>query len=280
MNIDFSRALAQIESMLNNAIGAFPSFVIACLIFVIFYILAKAVRTLIRQLVSHKGQKIGLAILLGRLTRWSLVLLGLLIGFVVVFPDFSPSKLFEILGLGGIAVGFGLRDLLQNFVSGILLLLAEPFRIGDQIIVNGFEGTVENIEVRATTIKTYDGRRVVIPNMQLMTSPVTVNTAYPFRRVEYDLGIAYEEDIEAAKSVILDTLKNVEEVVRDPAPQVIVVELGDFSVKLRVRWWIEPSLRAEAINTRDQVLALIKYELEVRDIVMPYPTQKVMVERE
>ncbi|MBR7552348.1 mechanosensitive ion channel, partial [Mycobacterium tuberculosis] len=76
-----------------------------------------------------------------------------------------------------VAIGFAFKDIFQNLLSGILLLLSEPFRIGDQIISGNFEGTVEDIQIRATTIRTYDGRKVVIPNSQLYTSPMTVNTA-------------------------------------------------------------------------------------------------------
>ncbi len=280
MNIDFSQALAQIQNMLNNAIASIPNVIVATLVFIMFYIIAKNVRTLIHQLINRTSNKAGLAILLGRLTRWSIVLLGMLISLVIVFPDFSPSRLFELLGLGSIAIGFALRDVLQNFVSGLLLLISEPFRIGDQIIVDDFEGTVTNIEIRATTIKTYDGRQVVIPNTRLVTTPVTVNTSYRTRRVEYEVGIGYESDIATAKAAILNAITNLDDVIEVPAPEVIVTELGDFSIKLRVRWWIEPARRTEAITTRDQVLPMIKQALEAENVSMPYPIQEVRVHTE
>jgi small conductance mechanosensitive channel len=103
------------------------------------------------------------------------------------------------LGIGGIAIGFAFRDIAQNFLAGILLLLTQRFRIGDQIIVSGFEGTVEDIQTRATFIRMYDGRRVVIPNTNLFIESVTVNTATELRRSEYDVGISYAADIDLAR---------------------------------------------------------------------------------
>jgi small conductance mechanosensitive channel len=99
---------------------------------------------------------------------------------------------------------------LQNFLAGILLLLTEPFRIGDQIIVTGFEGTVEDIQTRATMIRTYDGRRVVIPNAQLFTQSVIVNTAFALRRLEYDLDIDPSNNGERAKELILEAISSVQ----------------------------------------------------------------------
>jgi uncharacterized membrane protein len=108
-----------------------------------------------------------------------------------------------------VAIGFAFRDILQNFLAGILLLLTEPFRIDDQIIVKEFEGTVEDIQTRATMIRTYDGRRIVIPNAELFTESVIVNTAFEKRRLEYDVGIGYGDDIERAKALILEAIAGV-----------------------------------------------------------------------
>jgi small conductance mechanosensitive channel len=275
--IDFSHAIDQIENMIDGFVTSLPNLALAILVFVVFYFLARPVKLSISRIVVRTGRQANLGIVLGRLAQWTIWLLGLLLGVVIVFPDISPAQLFELLGLGSVALGFAFRDILQNFFAGLLLLTTEPFKIGDQIIVDNFEGTVENIETRATTMRTYDGRRVVIPNTQMFTSPVTVNTAFERRRVEYDVGIGYGENIGEAKKVILEVVGRVEGVLQDPPPQVIVVGLGDFTVILRVRWWIKPSLRTEMIDSRDHVLGIIKQELEQRGIDMPFPTQQVLL---
>src|SRR5262249_57786374 len=122
----------------------------------------------------------------------------------------------------------------------ILLLLTEPFQLGDQIIVGAIEGTVEDIQTRATLIRTYDGRRIVIPNSRLFTESVTVNTAFSYRRTDCEIGLGYGENIKEAKRLILEAVHSVEGVLKEPPPDVLVGKLGDFSVTLHARWWTVP----------------------------------------
>ena len=174
------------------------------------------------------------------------------------------------------AVGFAFRDILQNFLAGILILITEPFTLHDQIIFKDFEGTVEKIQTRATTIKTYDGRRIVIPNAELFTNSVTVNTAFDNRRLQYDIGIGYGDDIEAAKKIILDVLRNTEDVLLDPSPEALVVDLAASTINIRARWWINPPRRADALDTQDRVLTAINNQLVAQGIDLPYPTQQIL----
>jgi small-conductance mechanosensitive channel len=182
----------------------------------------------------------------------------------------------QLLGISGVAIGFAFRDILQNFLAGILILLTEPFRIDDQIVFKNFEGTVENIETRATTILTYDGRRIVIPNAELFTNSVTVNTAFDKRRTEYDFSIGYGDDIDCAKQLMLEALYSVNEVLKDPAPDVLVLELAESTVKIRVRWWIAPPRRIDDMRSRDKVICAIKKKLVENGIDLPYPTRQIL----
>ena len=154
--------------------------------------------------------------------------------------------------------------------------MTEPFRINDQIVFKDFEGTVENIETRATTLKTYDGRRIVIPNSELFTNSVTVNTAFESRRLQYDVGIGYGDDIDYAKQLMLAALQSIPEVMKDPAPDVLVMELAESTVNLRVRWWIKPPRRADDLVSRDKVLSTIKKTLVENGIDLPFPTQQIL----
>lgn len=278
MSIDFSQAIAQIQQMINSVIERIPNMLVAAVLFVVFISLARVVRMTVTRAVRGYQRQSNLALVLGRLSQWGVVLLGFLVAAVIVFPNFSPADLISFLGVSSVAIGFAFRDILQNFLAGILLLLTEPFRVGDQIIFGSYEGTVEDIETRATMIRTYDGRRVVIPNGELFTNSVMVNTAFENRRLEYDIGIGYSDDIDTAKQVILQTLADVPEVVlAQPAPEVVVQELGDFNVKLRIRWWINPPKRRAAVDTRDIVLQRVKNALTENGIDLPFPTTHVLL---
>ena len=115
--------------------------------------------------------------LLARIVQTGVLVLGSLIAFSVVAPSFKAGDLVKLLGIGSVAVGFAFQNILQNFLAGVLLLLQEPFRLGDHISVTGIEGNVSDIQARATVVSTKEGGRVVIPNAILFTNPVAVESA-------------------------------------------------------------------------------------------------------
>jgi small conductance mechanosensitive channel len=234
------------------------------------------VRAGVRAVTQRNRRHYNLGVVMGRLSYGVIFFVGLLIALVIAIPGFTPGELVNILGLSSVAIGFAFRDILQNFLAGILLLLTEPFRIGDQIILNDFEGTVEDIQTRATFIKTYDGRRVVIPNSNLFTNSVTVNTAYKKRRLEYEVSIGYGDDIIHAKRVLLDTVHKIPEVLSDPAPDALVVRLADSSVNIRLRWWVQPPRRFESLIAQDVVLEKIAAALLSEGFDLPFPTQQIL----
>ena len=273
----FSQAWRSVQSIIDGFVARLPYVALGVVVFVLFYLGGKGIRAMIQRLTEDRRRHRNLALVLGRLSQGAMVLVGLLVAFVIIFPGFRPSQLIELLGISGVAIGFAFRDILQNFLAGILILLTEPFRIGDQIVVGNFEGTVEDIETRATMLRTYDGRRVVIPNSDLFTDSVIVNTAYTKRRLQYDVGIGYGDDIERARALILEVLHSIDHVLPDPPPQALVVDLGDFSVKIRALWWIRPPQRMEVLEAQDVVITAIKQKLYVEQgIDLPYPTRQIL----
>jgi small-conductance mechanosensitive channel len=177
--------------------------------------------------------------LLGGFVRWSLILFGCLVVATIIFPSISPANLLSTLGIGSIAIGFAFKDILQNWVSGLLILYREPFRQGDQIVSGSFEGTVEHVEARATILRTYDGQRVVIPNSDIYTRAVTVRTAFPVRRTDYEVGIGYADDIDTACRVMLEAVRGIDGVKQDPAPDAIPWALDASTVNIKLRWWTD-----------------------------------------
>jgi small-conductance mechanosensitive channel len=269
-------AWANIHGMLKSTIAMLPNLVVALIVFIIFYFAAGAIKFLVKRITRKHQQARNLGLVLGRLSQGSVILFGLFVALSIVIPSFKAGQLIQLLGISGVAIGFAFRDILQNFLAGILILLTEPFRLGDQIVVNNFEGTVEDIRTRATTIKTYDGRRIVIPNSELFTQSVTVNTAFDYRRLQYDVGIGYGDDIDLTKQLILEAMYNVDGVLREPPPDVLVVELASSTVNIRARWWVKPPRRADTLDVQDKVLTAIKDKLTANGIDLPYPTQQVL----
>ena len=176
MPIDFSNAWKTGVKIINEAISLLPNVVLAIVILLFFLLLAAAGKSLAHKWAQRRRKHQGIALLLGRLVQTSILVLGFLIALSVVAPSFKAGDLIKLLGVGSIAIGFAFQNILQNFLAGILLLLQEPFLLGDLISVTGIEGIVHDIQARATVITTKEGRRVVIPNAILFTSPVAVES--------------------------------------------------------------------------------------------------------
>lgn len=276
MDFDPSGAIEQIQGMVNGFLQRMPYLLLAFVVFMAFYLAAKVLRGVTRRVFQKRTRHRNLGFVVGRLAQGTLVILGLLVALVVAIPTFRPGQLVQLLGIGSVAIGFAFRDILQNFLAGVLLLLTEPFRIGDQIRFGEYEGIVEDIQTRATMLRTYDSRRIVIPNAELFTNSVTVNTAFEHRRLEYDVGIGYGDDVERAKTLILEAMKGAPGVLAEPAPDVLLVDLGGSTVKLRARWWIEPPRRSDALDTQDRVLTAIKQTLSAHGIDLPFDTRVVL----
>jgi len=276
VDIEVSAAWEKVQSLTNGFFALLPNLVLALIVFLIFFIVAGAIRRLVRRLTRHRRYARNLGLILGRLAQWVTILVGLFVALSIVIPTFRAGDLVQLLGISGVAIGFAFRDILQNFLAGILILLTEPFQLNDQIVFKEFEGTVEDIQTRATTIRTYDGRRIVIPNAELFTNSVTVNTAFDKRRLEYDVGIGYGDDVEQAKQLILEAVRETSGVLTDPAPDVLVVDLAESTVNIRARWWIHPPRRADYLDLLDAVLTSIKNKLTANGIDLPFPTQQIL----
>src|SRR6202162_1170899 len=248
--------------MVDSFFGRLPSLIVGVIVFFVFYVFSILLsRVVLRTTRRHRPN---MGVVFARLISAATILLGFLVAFSIVAPSFQADDLIKILGISGVAIGFAFQNILQNFLAGLLLLWAEPFRIGDEIKLDPYEGMVEEIQPRATIIKTYDGRRVVIPNADLFTHSVTVNTALDIRRWEYDLAVNGIRELAELKSRVINTVSKVQGVLTDPRPEVLVMDPGDpdlNAVKVRVLWWTKAPRQHEILASYDQVLTAIRQTL-------------------
>ena len=260
MHVDFSAFWASLHHIGETFFGRLPPLAIAIVVFICFYVLSKIVARLIRR--ATKGHRENLGVVFARLIAAAVVLLGLLVGLSVVAPSFQASDLIKVLGIGSVAIGFSFQNILQNFLAGLLLLWAEPFRVGDEIKLDAFEGRVEEIQTRATIIKTYHERRVVIPNADLFTHSVVVNTALGSRRWQYDLTLTKTSKIEELKDRIVEDIRRVPGVLRDPSPEALIRDVSSDAAKLRILWSTHEPRQDQMLASYDQVLTKILHVLD------------------
>ncbi|RYZ88100.1 MAG: mechanosensitive ion channel, partial [Moraxellaceae bacterium] len=176
-----------VNEMVHHFWERLPYLLIAITVFLIFWLFSKVFKFFVVKILSGRAKrKQNLVLVLNRIGSTFIVFIGFMIALVIAIPGFTPAQLISALGIGSVAIGFAFKDVFQNLLSGILILLSEPFRIGDEIVSGTFTGVVEDIQIRATYIRTGDGRRIVIPNANLFTNPVTVNTAFVKRLCSFE----------------------------------------------------------------------------------------------
>ncbi len=265
---------AKTEAIIEGFYLQLPNIVAGIILLIIAWLLGKLVARMVRAMAERRNRP-DLGSLLASFSKGVFYLLAILAAAAIIFPSVHPGDILAMLGIGSVAIGFAFKDILQNLLAGLLLLIRRPYRRGDQIVSGEFEGEVEHIESRATMIRTYDGRRVIIPNSDIYTAPVTVNTAFDIRRDEMDIGIGYGDSPEASRKVFLEAIRKAEGVLAEPAPEVIPWKLNDSTLDLRARWWAE-SRRADQIDVRANVLLAVYNAANERGIDLPFPTQVVL----
>ncbi|MQW91909.1 mechanosensitive ion channel [Acinetobacter wanghuae] len=275
----YNDAYSTVDKFIDGFWERLPYICIALVFFTIFYFLSKLFKFFVRKAFAERSYtKQNLVLVLNRVGSSAIIFLGFLIAMVIAIPGFTPGQLMSALGIGSVAIGFAFKDIFQNLLSGILILLGEPFKIGDDIVVSGMEGTVEDIQIRATFLRSPDGKRIVIPNATVYTSPVTVITAYTRRRCEFVVGIGYEDDIQKAKNIVLAILDKDQSILSQPAFSVNVITLADFSINLKVMWWVDTT----EITTSGSISTVQEGVIQAfaeHNISIPYPVQEVKVYR-
>lgn len=258
--------------LIGQGVGVVPGFIAAFVILVLTRYGVNLVQTLTTTAVERTIRSTSLRALLVQTASVATWAAGILLASVVAFPDLRLGDIIGLLGFGSVAVGFAFQDIFKNFFAGVLILANEPFRLNDQIIVNDFEGTVEEIDIRVTKIRTYQGERVVVPNAVVFTSPIQVLTAFPHRRTDLPLGVDYSTSLPTAIQTLLATLKDVDGVLSTPAPEIDIDSFGESSIDLMVRYWTLPQI-IYVRQTKTRVILALKQACNQANIDIAYPTR-------
>ena len=276
----------QAEVILKEAIdylsGHLPGFaelivkiIVCALIYVIGKkLIAKLVR-IVRAMLDQSHVSPGAATFVVSMLK-IILYLTLIFGIAMQF-GLKESSVAALVASGGVAVGLALQGGLSNLAGGFLILLFQPFQIGDYILTQGQEGTVQKIEILYTTLHTIDNRKVIVPNGNLANNVIVNVTAADRRKLEITVGISYEDSIQVAKGVLQRLLEEHPLVLQDQEAQVFVAELGDSSVVPGLRCWVKTEQYFPAMW---QLNEQIKDAFDEAGIHIPYPQMDVHMKRE
>jgi len=264
-----------INNLLTGIVARMPLLIAGFLIAIIFFFLARFVKTIFLATSTRARLDERLRTLFSRLIVVGIVILGIFTALTVVVPSFGFGDLIAGLGFTTFIIGFATKDILNNLLSGVLILWQQPFRVGDHIFVDKMHGRVEYIGVRATSLRKDDGELVLIPNGDMYSGMLTIRGAGSKRRMNLSLKVGYEADIDKAKTTIRTALHEAEGVVTEPPPNVYVTDLTAEGVDITVNFWINTN-EARPRIVLDRAATAIMKALNSSEIE-PYPPGSVVV---
>ncbi|KAA9398083.1 mechanosensitive ion channel family protein [Haloarcula sp. CBA1130] len=258
------------------AAGSIASAIVFVVVFVLVYILGKAVVLPIvdrslksRDLDTHARRPLKKVVSIG------IIFVAISVAFgMAEYGNFLQS-LATIAAAATLAIGFAMQDVIKNFVAGVFIYTDKPFRIGDWIEWDGNSGVVEDISLRVTRVRTFDNELLTVPNSNLTDGVIKNPVAKEQLRLKFMFGIGYDDDIDKATEIILEEARDHPEILDDPEPSVRLTELGDSSVGLQSRIWIDDPSRADFVKTRGEYVTSVKERFDAEDINIPYPNRTI-----
>lgn len=217
--------------------------------------------------------------LVRRLLQWVLILVGVVVSLDILQATALVGALVGTAGLAGLAVGFAFKDIVENYLAGIILAVRQPFAKNDQILVGGYEAKVVRLTPRETILMTLDGNHVRLPNALVFTSPMINYSRNPYRRFEFDVGVGTRDDLSVARQICMATLRAMSGVLRDPAPDALVMALGDSTVTIRCLAWMDQR-QTEYARVRGEAIRLVKTQLDAAGVSLPSPEYLVRLQRD
>lgn len=245
------------------------------LIFLLFYVTGKLRNWLVLRVLSRTELDVGLRQAAGSILRYIAISIGFLIILQTAGIDLTTLNI--IAGAVGIGIGFGLQNIVSNFISGLIILFERPIKIGDRIEVGNVEGDVIEIGARSTTVLTNDNIAIIVPNSSFITENV-VNWKYNDTKVRFKIkvGVAYGSDVRRVEKLLLDVAAKNPDVLTDPAPAVRLMAFGDSSLELELRVWSTTLVHRKGVLISALNFAIYEVFKEHR-IEIPFPQRDLHV---
>lgn len=267
----YNNLTSKLGSWLNEFILQIPNILIATVVATLAFFFSKYVRKAAVKATSKFTSNKTVLNLISNLTA---VIFGIIVLFIVLSVlnlGETINKILATAGVLGLAVGLALQDPMNNLFSGVFMSVRKLYRIGDLVKTNQHFGTIIDIDLRATKIKTPTGQVVIIPNKDVIQNSLTNFTISGERRIEISCGVSYGDDLDKVEALVKDTLKDIPNILPNKSIDIIFNEFGDSSINFLARFWIKTSSQTDFLLERSNAMKLIKKEFDANDIMIPYP---------
>lgn len=251
MSTEASNQINEFLAIFGLSTGSFFRLGAAILIALLALLIARLAHRGVRLASQRRAASPQITLLLSKLAYWSVMILGMTVALQEL--NINVTAVVAGLGIAGFTLGFALQDVSKNFVSGVLLMMGNALKVDDFIEVTGFTGKVLAIDLRATELRTLDGRLVIIPNADVLTNPIINHSRGANRRVDFSLSLPYGSDLNTARQAVLQAVQQTPGLVLEPAPQVVVQELGSQAVHVTAYFWIDTT-QMDLLIAKDSAL--------------------------
>ncbi|MDG2432655.1 mechanosensitive ion channel [Flavobacterium sp.] len=271
--------LDKITDLINNKLSSWsealikllPNIVLAAVVMVVGFYIAKFVRKITQKLVAKISNNLTLNNLFSSIIYFSFIGIVLFTVLSILNLDKAVTSILAGAGILGLALAFAFQDIAANFMSGIFISFRKPLKVGDIVQIKDYMGKVREINLRDTLVETFQGKTVIIPNKEVFQNPIENYTILQKRRFDLSVGVSYGDDLEKVRQITLDAVSGIEELSQDDPVNVFFVEFGDSSVNLSVRMWVGSTEQSVYNKVGSEAIIRIKKAYDANDIMIPFP---------
>lgn len=261
----------KLTGWLHGFVLILPNLVVAILVVVLSAVVARIVRSVVRGALDRVTHYRQVNHLLASTAYIATLAIGVFVALGILQLDGAVASLLAGVGIVGLALGFAFQDIASNFISGVIMAIRRPFDEGDIIETNDFRGIVDEISLRSTSLRSFQGQTIILPNKDVFQSPLTNYSVRPERRVDLTCGVAYGDDLEKARQVALEAVRALQ--IHDAARPVDLYyeEFGDSSINFTLRFWIAFRQEPDYLEARSRAIIAIKAAFDREGITIPFP---------
>lgn len=263
--------LGKLELWGRQLVLMLPNLLVAILLLIITFVVARLVRDGVTKLMARFSHSPALSNLFSTIVYIALLLVGFFFALSVLQLDKVVVSLLAGVGIVGLALGFAFQDIAANFISGVIIAVQKPIRVGDMIETNDYLGVIERISLRTIDIRQVTGELVKLPNKMVFESPVTNFSVKGTRRVDLPVGVSYAEDLEQVQQLVIDALQDVKNRVKTRDIEVVYDEFGGSSINFKARFWITYTRQFDYVSAKSDAIIRIKKAFDQNNIMIPFP---------
>ncbi|MFD1551124.1 mechanosensitive ion channel family protein [Putridiphycobacter roseus] len=248
-----------------------PNILLAIAVSVGVYFLSKGIKIIFQKYLLAKWDNKELKAIFAKVLQIVIISFGLLFALSIVNLDKTVTSILAGVGIAGIAVGFAFQDIAANFISGLFMASNKPFTIGDVIDTGAISGTVKQLKLRTTVVRTFQGNDVIIPNNQIFQNPLINYSSSPERRIDLDVGVSYGSNLSQVTQLTVEAIKTLEGIMQDKPIEVFYNEFGGSSINFTVRFWTANTHASNFVLLKSQAVEAIKTKYDEHQIDIPFP---------